>query len=172
MTIGKIKQKRLGQEIGPVVLFILASTLLLLAPSVCVGYEPKKVLIFYSDDVNLPANVLLNQQLRSALKGSVPDIQIFHDNLDSFMIRDDQYEVELLALLKRKYREMKFDLIVPFGGPALEFLLKHRDNLVPGAPIVFVLMDKSRIEGMKLGSNITGVWGKLEVRPHSSWRWR
>ncbi len=141
--------------------------IVLFFPSLCFGDEPQKqVLIFYSDDPNIPANFLVSQAIRSTLKsGSPKGVQIFHEALESSRIPNDKYEAELLALLQRKYQGVMFDLIIPISGTALEFVLKYRDQVFPGTPIVFMTLDESRVAGMTLGSNITGVWGKLELSP-------
>jgi PAS domain S-box-containing protein len=144
---------------------VAALTVTLLAPSAGLGGEPpQKVLIFYSEDVNIPANVIVGQAIRSTLSnGYHGSLQIFSEALENFRIPNEKYEAELLTFLQRKYEGEKIDLIIPCGEPALRFLLKYRDRLFSGTPIVFMVLGEGRLTGM--GSNITGVWGKLELSP-------
>src|SRR6185503_3088909 len=55
--------------------------------------------------------------------------------------------------------------IFAVAPPALRFLVNHKDRLFTHTPIVFLMTDKSRLAGINLGSNITGVSGKVEVAP-------
>lgn len=126
---------------------------------------PKKVLVFASDDQFLPANVIVNQALRTTMRNGSPDhIQFFYESQDSFRIATERYEQELVGLLKRKYEGERIDLIYAFGLPALRFLVNHRGELFSSTPIVFVVLDLSRGTDLDLSSNITGVTSNLELK--------
>ena len=152
---------------GHILSYVLAGVLSLLFPSVGFGDEPqKKVLIFNSEDVNVPANSILVPAIRSALKsGPPPRVEIFSESLDNFRIPNEKYETDLVGLLQRKYQGVNIDLIIPLGHPALQFVLKYRAKLFPGSPVVFGVHEENRVAGMSLGSNITGVWGRIELSP-------
>ncbi|HET9712398.1 MAG TPA: ABC transporter substrate binding protein, partial [Pyrinomonadaceae bacterium] len=55
------------------------------------------------------------------------------------------------------YEGQKFDLIIAQAGSVLSFLTKYGEELFPGTPIVFGTLEKSRLEGLTLRPNITGV---------------
>ena len=131
------------------------------------GDEPQKnVLIFNSEDLNRPGSMLVNPAIRSTLKDHwKSSIQTYDEALDSFRLPSQNYEAELVKLLQRKYEAVNLDLIFALGTPALRFLLKHRGDLFTDTPIVFLIQDQSRIADLNLGTNVTGVLGKIEVAP-------
>ena len=141
--------------------------LLLLLPAVAFGDEPQKnVLIFNSEDLSRPGGMLANPAIRSTLKDHwKSSIQIYDEAQDSFRLPSEKYEAEMVKLLQVKYEGVNLDLIFALGTPALRFLLKHRDELFTDTPIVFLIQDQSRIADLNLGSNVTGVLGKIEVAP-------
>ena len=141
--------------------------LLVLFRAIAFGDEPQKnVLIFNSEDLSRPDSMLVNQAIRSTLKDHwKSSIQIYDEAQDSFRLPSQNYEAELVKLLQRKYEAVNLDLIFALGTPALRFLLKHRGDLFTDTPIVFLVQDQSRIADLNLGSNVTGVLGKIEVAP-------
>ena len=163
----KIVQLNFMQAGGQTFLvFLCCPLLLVLLPSITLADEPpKNVLIFYSDDANLPGALLATQAIRSTLKDKwKAPIQIFDEGQDGFRIPNEKYEAELVALLKRKYEGVHFDLIFTFAPPALRFFLKHKAELFPDSPIVFIVNEQKRIADLKL-ENTTGVSGTIEVAP-------
>jgi len=140
--------------------------LVFLSSSASADEPEKKVLIFYSDDVSIPGNMLADKGLRSTLKEHLKSsVQIFDEGTDSFRIPNEKYEAELFTLLKRKYEGVHLDLIMAMGPPALRFLLQHQNELFIGSPIVFVTADPSRLADLNLGANVTGVSTKVEMAP-------
>ena len=109
--------------------------------------------------------MLVTQAIRSTLKDKwKAPIQIFDEGQDGFRIPNEKYEAELVALLQRKYEGVHLDLIFAFSPPALRFLLKHKGELFPDSPIVFIVNEQKRIADLKL-ENTTGVSGTIEVAP-------
>lgn len=165
-VIRRIVQLRFKTILGPALTVVLSCALLLLMPAIAVADEPpKNVLLFYSDEINRPGNVLVTQAIRSTLTEHWKSpIQIYDEGQDSLRIPNEKYETEMVALLQRKYEGVRFDLIFAFAPPALRFLLKHKAVLFPDAPIVFIVNEQKRIADLKL-ENTTGVSGKIEVAP-------
>ena len=165
---GSIVQLNYRHMTGQFLQVVLGCALILiLLPAIAFGDEQKKnVLLFSSDDVNLPAIVLANQAIRSTLKEHWKSpIQFYDEGQDSLRIPNEKYEAELLRLLQRKYEGIHLDLIFAYGPPALRFLLNHKDEIFSDTPIVFLATDPSRIADINLGSNTTGVSGRVEVIP-------
>ncbi|HEX5703569.1 MAG TPA: PAS domain S-box protein [Pyrinomonadaceae bacterium] len=71
----------------------------------------------------------------------------------------------MVKLLQRKYGGVQLDLIFSMSNPALKFLVQHRSELFANVPIVFLVNDERRVAGLDLRSNITGVWGRVELSP-------
>jgi PAS domain S-box-containing protein len=153
--------------LGKLLLLGLVVALPVLAPPLAGAVEtPKKVLIFSGTDPNLPGVVLVTQILRSTLeKDTLGRVQFYSEALDNHRIPDEQYEQEMVKLLQRKYEGEKIDLIFTLAGPALKFLLRHKDELFSQTPKVFVNTQDHEVDGLELGNNVTGVQGKMELKP-------
>lgn len=128
------------------------------------GQSPqKKVLFLSSEDPCAPAITLLDQSIRETVnKGSSERVQFYYEAQDNFRVPIDKYEGEFVTFLQRKYRNEKIDLIFALGPPSLRFLLKHRTELFPDTPIVFVALDVSRLPDLTSIPYATGVSGKME----------
>lgn len=147
--------------------FILLVALFVLSPTLAFAAEtPKKVLIFSGTDPNLPSVILVSQILRSTLEKNVPGrVQFYSEAVDTHRIPEDKYQQELINLLQRKYQGEKFDLIFTLGSAGLKFLLKHKHELFPDTPKIFVNTNEHELDGIDLGQNVTGVQGRIELRP-------
>jgi PAS domain S-box-containing protein len=165
MSLTFFKQTRLGVK-RSFFLILLVGVPLFLCPFVCATEPPKKVLILSSEDQYIPAISMVNQAIRTTMRNGWPHhIQLFYESQDSFRISIEKYELELLAFLRRKYEGERIDLIYALGPPALQFLSKHQDELFPNTPIVFVTIARRHLMDIKLGPNITGVNGDVELKP-------
>jgi signal transduction histidine kinase len=141
--------------------------LALSAPSVFaqgVG-ESKRILMLFTHQSDQPAQVVLENAMRATLKdGSQNNLEIYTEYLDAVRTPLDDYEKELVGQLQRKYSRKKFDLIFAINPPALKVLSENRAALFPDTPIVFLVLNQSNVEGLILGSNVTGIWGELSYR--------
>ncbi len=148
-------------------LLILVVFIPLLSTTLASAAEPpKKVLIFSGTDPNLPTVVMVSQILRSTLEERSPGrVQFYSESLDNHRIPDEKYEQEMIKFLQRKYAGEKFDVIFTLGSAGLKFLLKHQDELFPDTPKVFVNTTEQESDGLDLGQNVTGVQGRIELKP-------
>jgi PAS domain S-box-containing protein len=127
------------------------------------GQQPPSVLILSSyhqgyewSDKEIEGVV---EGLRSAFPEILPAIE--HLDLKRFPSEDNQ--VRLRSYLAGKYRSRSVDLAVILDNPALDILLKHRDEILPGVPVVFAGINDftpGMLDGQK---RITGV---AEVQDH------
>ena len=96
--------------------------------------------------------------LQSAMRAGSPDrVTFYEEYMDLSQYPGENYRELIRNFYRQKYLGQKFDLIFAQAPSVLNFLSKYGDELFPGTPIVFGTLDKSRIEGINLGSNITGV---------------
>jgi PAS domain S-box-containing protein len=163
----RLTKMSLALVLGDSLLCVLIVALPFLSPPLASGAEtPKKVLIFSSEDSYLPAITILNQAIRTTLISDSPvRVQFYNEAQDSYRIANEKYEEELVRLLQRKYDGEHIDLIYVLSTPALKFLLKHRSELFSLTPVVFIVVDQSQVGNLNLGSQVTGVSGKVELRP-------
>ena len=102
--------------------------------------------------------------IKSAMRDRVPGpINYYVEYLESWRLGDDGYENAVSNTLKLEYAGQKLDLALAVSYPALQFLLKFRNQLFPGVPIVFWGLDASRIAGQSW-PGVTGVAETVDVR--------
>jgi PAS domain S-box-containing protein len=126
---------------------------------------PKTVLVFYSEDRVSPAMIIMEQAIRSTFHQGPGQTPIYAEYLDEQRISTDAYEHGLVDFLREKYKDLKIDLIIAVGAPALRMLIKHRESLYRGVPIVFAISQRRDSERLDLGTDITGVMAYFEWRP-------
>jgi hypothetical protein len=108
----------------------------------------------------------MNQILRSTLEKDFPGrVQFYSEALDDHRIRGDKYEPEMIKFLQRKYEGEKIDLIFTLGSAGLKFLLKHQAEVFTDTPKIFINTNEHELEGVDLGQNVTGVQGRIELKP-------
>ncbi len=97
---------------------------------------------------------VVESEIRARTPGPV-NFQV--EYLDALRFDNPGYEQGLAATLAATYREQKIDLVMPAFYPALAFAVKHREQIFPGAPIVFFSITPKRFEGQKMWPGVTGV---------------
>jgi len=117
--------------------------------------EARRVVILNGADPYLPAFVALDRGVREAILAGNGAPTGFHaETLDMFRFRQSQIDGDVLALLRKKYRGLKVDVVVAAAPVALDFAQRHRDEIWPGAAIVFhsVPLDELRERSLKPGT--------------------
>ena len=77
-------------------------------------------------------------ELKQAIESRVPEpINFYVEYLESQRFENPAYEKSVTEMLIQAYRTEKIDAVVVIAYPALVFAIKHRDELFPGAPVVF-----------------------------------
>ncbi len=117
---------------------------------------PKNVLVLYSftDRKALNSVEVLKSTTRSHM-GSPVNFLI--EYLETQRFESPGYENGVSQQLAGVYRSQKIDLVIAFAYPALRFAVEHREQIFPGAPIVFSSVAPERLEGRKLWPGVTGV---------------
>jgi PAS domain S-box-containing protein len=125
----------------------------------------KKVLLLYSYQAVIPANVEWDTGIREALQGTekVP-IEFYTEFLDLAQFPDEAYLHSLLNLLQTKYSGRKIDLLIPVSDLAFAFLQAHGNALFPGSPIIFCAIVKPQLETPKPPPNSSGVVAWVDVQ--------
>jgi PAS domain S-box-containing protein len=84
--------------------------------------------------------------------------------LDAKRYPDQDHLAQMKDYLIHKYRGRKIDLVVAFDNPALEMVMRFRNELFTGVPIVFAGVsnfEPSMVAGRK---GVTGVPEKMDVK--------
>jgi PAS domain S-box-containing protein len=78
----------------------------------------------------------------------------FHDvALESARLQGETSERLLVQYLTTLYAGQKLDLVVPVGGPAVRFALRHRNELFPSTPMLFSCVDQRHLDSSPLTAN-------------------
>jgi ABC-type uncharacterized transport system substrate-binding protein len=124
----------------------------------------KKILLLYSYQSVVPANLEWDGGIRAALKGTATEpLEFFTEYLDLARFPDESYLHSLINLLQSKYTRRKIDLLIPVGFPAFRFSLDHGEFLFPGVPMVFCGAEKNEVQALQRPKNTTGVVGWIDV---------
>ena len=98
----------------------------------------RTVLMIHSGAECFPANPMLDAGIREAL-ASRPDVPIdyFAEYLESDLFPGEQASLAFADYIRRKYQGRRIDVVIAMTDTALRFVLDHREELFPDAPIVF-----------------------------------
>ena len=130
----------------------LAALLVLASCSVTAAGETKRVLVVYPTSDGQPGVLRFQESLRLGLMNGPPArFEIFNEYLDSARFPDERYQRHLADFLRTKYLGREPDVIIAALAPSLDFVLKYRDNLFPGVPVVFGAIDKHEAGSPDLG---------------------
>ena len=123
----------------------------------------KNVLIFFHGPtpVDDPAYVY---QIESLLRARVPGpVNFYIEHMDATLAEDKNYQRNMTASLRDTYRGRKLDLVMLSGYPSLDLVVRHRNELFPGVPIVYFSMETRNIAG-RTWPGITGVTETQDVK--------
>jgi signal transduction histidine kinase len=137
-------------------LWLALACCLVLAPR---WAEAADVLVLYSNNRVLPANLEVDRGLREILD-ALPQrrVELFTEFLDRPTFSGPAFEQVFAAYVRDKYALRPPDLVVVVGYPALDFLLRNRANLLAGVPVVHVSVDEGFLKSLKsLPADVVGV---------------
>ncbi|MGZ9076626.1 MAG: hypothetical protein ACXW13_12720, partial [Burkholderiaceae bacterium] len=137
-------------------LAVTAAAWLLLAPA-AIAAETRNVLVLYSNNRVLPANIAADGGLRAALAGT-PDAAVFSEFLDQPYFSGPAHEATVTRYLREKFAAAPPRAIVAGGDFALDFVLRHRAGLFPDAPVVHMAVSQSHLRSLpQLPADAVGV---------------
>lgn len=99
--------------------------------------EKKQILILNSYHHGLSWTDNIVKGIKEALKPFEKDIEYYIEYMDTKRFSAPQYEDRILSLLRNKYRNFKFHVIFVSDNDALNFTLKHYEELFKNIPVVF-----------------------------------
>lgn len=85
-------------------------------------------------------------------------VEVFVEQMDTNRLQPGPlYAAKLAELLKSKYAQTRFDVIIACDNDALDFLRMYRDELFPGVPIVFEGISDFHAGMLDNRADITGI---------------
>src|SRR5262245_57598590 len=113
-----------------------------------------------------PGVVLVDQGLRHTFEtSSAEPVELYNEYLDSARFPDDPYQSQFAEFLRQKYANRKIDVIIAVMPPALDFALKYREEVLPGVPVVFAIMNEKELKGRQPGPGVAGVPMRFDLVP-------
>jgi signal transduction histidine kinase len=138
---------------------IIVGLLVLLAPmALAQEQRPRSILVLDQSDLRGPFYYQLSAGLRGVL-GAPADgrVTIYGENLDLTRFGGAAYEESLTRHFKEKYRDRPIGVIVAIGAGTLGHTLRWREELWPGVPIVFAMLDETDFAKLGRPADVTGV---------------
>ena len=126
--------------------------------------KQKHVLILYGERLDLPAIRILEQTFRERFGAqTAPSIDWFSEYFDFARFPAAQSDATLTRYIHERYAGQKIDLVLPVTVLSLDFVLRHREELFPGVPVVFLVLNPKDVNPEKLPPDVTGVAGHQDI---------
>ncbi len=137
---------------------LIAGLLALLTPDHVSAQDrrPQSVLVLDQSNLRGPFYYQLSSGLREVLDAD-GRITTYFENLDLTRFGGAAHEESLKRYLREKYRDRSIGVIVANGAGTLDYTLRWRQELWPGVPIVFAMLERSLLAGLGPLDNVTGV---------------
>jgi signal transduction histidine kinase len=119
--------------------------------------SPRTVLTVTLGAESFPSNPVLDAAIRESL-ASRPDVPIdyFTEHLESDLFPEEQASAALKDYIHRKFHGRRIDLVIAVTDTSLRFVLDHREDLFPGAPVIFAGLVVPEIS-RSAGGGLTGI---------------
>jgi C4-dicarboxylate-specific signal transduction histidine kinase len=131
----------------------------LLLVHLALATEAKQVLVIHTTSRISGTTVPFETGLHQVLDANAAQpVEIFSEFLDEPRFGGDRHELTVTNYLHDKYADRPLDAVVVGGEAALEFILRHRDRLFPGVPVLHVGVTPSALQSVSpLPPDVVGV---------------
>ena len=132
-------------------------------PDVRPESPPWRVVLIRGWDSLYRVNILRETAMRNAMVAKSPKlIEFYTEEVDPLRFPGAIFP-EQIALLKRKYQDKKIDLVIASGREPLDLAAAHRDEIWPGAAILFNGVYDGQLDDWKRPPRTTGITSRLDV---------
>jgi hypothetical protein len=90
-------------------------------------------------------------------------INLFNENLDLALFPEGNDQRRLAEFLHTKYASEHIDAIIAVTFPALSFVLRHKEKLFPGVPVVFCALNVDDLSRLGRMPDVTGVATTVKI---------
>jgi two-component system, cell cycle sensor histidine kinase and response regulator CckA len=101
-----------------------------------------------------------DDETRGAIETLAPlknDLKVYIEYMATKWVSDDQYYEQLHHLMKHKFRNIPFDLLISMDNDALAFLVRYRDDIFGKVPTVFCGVNDFTDDDLKGQPLYTGI---------------
>lgn len=127
--------------------------------------KQKNVLILHAQDQFLPANIVMDKNIYSVLKGDKAlNVSIYSEYLEKVRFNEANTQDKIIQLLKDKYTKLKLDLVIITDDMTWDFMMKYGEELFPGVPVVFCGITEGKVDPRNLKDNYTGNFKRVDIK--------
>jgi signal transduction histidine kinase len=138
--------------------FIVGLLVLLAPTALAQERRPHSVLVLDQSDLRGPFYYQLSAGLRGTLSGHADArVTIYGENLDLTRFGGAAYAESMKRHFREKYRDRPIGVIIAIGAGTLEHALQWREELWPGVPIVFAMLDETDFAKLRRPADVTGM---------------
>src|SRR5208282_4649075 len=106
-------------------------------------------------------------RVEPSIRARVPGpITFYEAYLEDPQVEEKSYRESVSETFRRRYAQVKLDLVIVCNPAELHFAVEYRDKIFPGVPIVFKGVGAGDLENQKIWPGVTGVatpWGFRET---------
>ena len=118
----------------------------------------RTVLTITAGTENFPANPIMDAGVRDALASRTDlPIDYFTEYLESDFFPGEEASMAFRDYLRAKYRGRRIDVVIAMTDQVLNFVLAHRAELFPGAPVVYMGVVVPGESVRTAGAGLTGL---------------
>ena len=141
----------------PRVISTILLAFLLFALSATAQARSQNVLVLHSYHPGLSWTDTLNAGIQETFRAENPKALLWVEYLDTKRNTDTSYLSLQAALLRHKLADSMFDLIITTDNDALNFVIKYRESIFHGAPVVFCGVNDFHLSQLRGQHDITGL---------------
>lgn len=121
---------------------VIVSLILAGAVRASAATPASRVLILESFDQGVVPFSTVSSVFRTSLaRDAGRPVEFYEASLDTARFFEQEDEDALVQFLTRRTRSRPVNLVVPIGGPAARFVIRHRNELFPEVPVLFTGVD-------------------------------
>lgn len=125
--------------------------------------EVKNVLIIDSYNVNYEWSRNILTGIFDRFSKDSTETRLFIEHLDQRSFSETYTFEKIAEMMKTKYANNKFDVIITSDNPSFNFIKKYKDILFPNTPIVFCGYNNLNINSLNGLQNITGINEEINI---------
>ena len=161
------RTRRLRISLPCFAILLTPALLIIFGRPVCVASDPigpKRILVLYSTTADTNLNSEFIKDMNLGLKSRAAEsVQIYSEYLDLTRFSAEDYQHNLVDLLKRKYAGQQPDLVILVSRLAVQFGLTYREALFPRSSIIFCAIDE-RFAPVNFEPDITGIKFRVDIK--------
>lgn len=118
---------------------------------------PRSVLVLDPSDARGPFYNEIFSSVRSVLNATTgAPVTLYAESLSLARFNGAEYEANLRSHFRLKYRDHQIGVVIAVSSVLLDFALRNRTELWPGAAVVFAMAEEPALDGRKLPIDVTG----------------